>query len=153
MAQFLPYTSIDWLNVSSVYQGTTSLNALYVGNTKLWPRTLASISVTHQPDTTTFPINSTLDLTGIVVTADYGGGTIDVTNLCTYNPPSGTTLSTIGQQAVEITYTEGGVDTEEYTDMGDIIGFYNSLDKIKLGEETNQACEDNTTIYNFTRID
>lgn len=51
------------------------------------------------------------------------------------------------------TYTEGGVDTEEYTDMGDIVGFYNSLDKIKLGEETKQACEDNTTIYNFTMID
>ncbi len=50
-------------------------------------------------------------------------------------------------------YTEGGniitiVDKQE-----DIQSTYNSLSKINIGKETEQACEDNTTAYVFTLKD
>ena len=44
-------------------------------------------------------------------------------------------------------YTEGGLDSETINDKEEIKKIYNSLKNIKIGEETNMACEDNTTIY------
>lgn len=49
-------------------------------------------------------------------------------------------------------YTEGGVEKTEYT-LEDAKNIYNYLATMTVGEETAQACEDNTTIYNFTMFD
>lgn len=46
-------------------------------------------------------------------------------------------------------YTEGGLTTESITDKDDIRDLYNKLGDIKIGKETNMACEDNTTVYNI----
>ena len=50
-------------------------------------------------------------------------------------------------------YTEGGVETKEITDEDEIINTYNSFKNIILIEETQMACEDNTTIYKFITND
>ena len=46
-------------------------------------------------------------------------------------------------------YTEGGMDETEITSGADISEYYNMVTSIKLGDETERACEDNTTIYIF----
>ena len=46
-----------------------------------------------------------------------------------------------------IRYTEGGREDNEIIDKDEITTIYNYLKNIKVGEETNRACEDNTTIY------
>ena len=46
-------------------------------------------------------------------------------------------------------YTEGGVETKEITDEDEILNNNNSFKNIILTEETQMACEDNTTIYKF----
>ena len=51
-----------------------------------------------------------------------------------------------------IKYTEGGDDTQE-VDEEDFQKIYNNLKEIKIGKETNMACEDNTTVYKFTLQD
>ena len=43
-------------------------------------------------------------------------------------------------------YTEGGLDSNIVTGE-EARKLYNSLSNIKYGEETDQACEDNSTIY------
>ena len=50
-------------------------------------------------------------------------------------------------------YTEGGDDYEEITDESEIAGIYNRLNSRKVGEKTEQACEDNTTVYIFNLVD
>ena len=71
---------------------------------------LVSIAVTTNPTTTTYDLNDTLDLTGIVVTATYAdGSTSNVTNGCLYNPADGTMLSVSGTTDVGVTYTENDV--------------------------------------------
>ena len=52
-----------------------------------------------------------------------------------------------------IKYTEGGADEKKVTDKEAIKSRYNSLKKIKIGNETNRACDDNTTIYRFNMKD
>lgn len=70
---------------------------------------LEAISITTVPKTAYRP-NEVLDLTGIVVTAVYNSrGTKDVTAQCTFNPVDGTRLTTPGESAVMVTYTEGSV--------------------------------------------
>ena len=51
-----------------------------------------------------------------------------------------------------IKYTEGGDDTQE-VDEEDFQKIYKNLKEIKIGKETNMACEDNTTVYKFTLQD
>ena len=46
-----------------------------------------------------------------------------------------------------IKYTEAGVHTEIIDDKEEIKSIYKMLINIKIGEETNMACEDNTTVY------
>ncbi len=50
-------------------------------------------------------------------------------------------------------YTEGGNSVTTLDKQEDIQSTYNSLSKIKIGKETEQACEDNTTGYVFTLKD
>lgn len=50
-------------------------------------------------------------------------------------------------------YTEGGLTTEYVKDKDEIRALYNKLSDIKIGKETNMACEDNTTVYNITLKD
>ena len=49
-------------------------------------------------------------------------------------------------------YTEGGM-TEEKIDNSYIKGHYNNLSKYKVVKPTNRACDDNTTVYQFTMKD
>jgi len=52
-----------------------------------------------------------------------------------------------------IRYTEGGDNTITYTDSDNIKSMYNSVKNIRVGKETNRACEDNTTVYIFNMKD
>ena len=45
--------------------------------------------------------------------------------------------------------TEGGIEPEEVNDINKIVGYYNSLSKIKITSECDMACEDNSIIYRF----
>ena len=49
--------------------------------------------------------------------------------------------------------TEAGSDIKTITDKDEIKKIYNSLRNMKVGKETNQACEDNTKIYSFNMND
>ena len=49
----------------------------------------------------------------------------------------------------KIRYTEAGDNRETIDTYGEIKKLYNSLSKIKVLEESNGACEDNTTVYDF----
>ena len=46
-------------------------------------------------------------------------------------------------------YGEGGEQSKTYTEQDDIERIYNGWKNTKLGKETQQACEDNTTVYIF----
>ena len=46
-------------------------------------------------------------------------------------------------------YTVAGLDEISVTDYESIKSYYNSISKVRLLKETNRACEDNTTIYEF----
>ncbi|MCL2490934.1 MAG: cadherin-like beta sandwich domain-containing protein, partial [Propionibacteriaceae bacterium] len=71
---------------------------------------LASIAVTTPPDKTTYLSGDKLDLSGMVVTATYtDGSTKDVTTEVTTDPADGATLSTVGSQAIQVTYTDKGL--------------------------------------------
>ena len=48
-----------------------------------------------------------------------------------------------------VKYNVGGDNPTLITDKEEIIKKYNSLGNIKVGKETNLACEDNTTVYYF----
>lgn len=47
----------------------------------------------------------------------------------------------------KIRYTEGGDQREEITEKEEITRTYNMLNRTKIGELTERACEDNTTVY------
>ncbi len=49
--------------------------------------------------------------------------------------------------------TVAGSDTQTIIDKEEIKSIYNSLRNMKVGKETNQACEDNTKIYSFNMND
>ena len=70
---------------------------------------LLSITVTTPPSQTQYYVDDVLDLTGMVITANYGdGSTKNVTSDCTFNPANGATLNT-SNTSIAITYTEGSV--------------------------------------------
>lgn len=46
-------------------------------------------------------------------------------------------------------YGEYGLIEENYSDIGNIESIYNKLKIIKIGNESNKGCDDNTTIYTF----
>lgn len=67
---------------------------------------LTGISITTQPNITTYAVGSSFDSTGMVVTATYDtGATKEVTGF-TFSPQ---TFSSVGTKTVTISYTENGV--------------------------------------------
>ena len=50
-------------------------------------------------------------------------------------------------------YTEAGVNEEKVDDINQIKREVNAISKIKVGSETDRACDDNTTIYEFIMND
>lgn len=46
-------------------------------------------------------------------------------------------------------YGEYGLIEENYSDTENIQSIYNTLKAIKIGNESNKGCDDNTTIYTF----
>lgn len=70
------------------------------------------IEITTQPTTTEYMSGDTLDLTGIVVTgyANNRAMSTDITDLCTFSPADGDTLSTSGSQTITVSY-KGMTDT------------------------------------------
>ena len=72
--------------------------------------TVASVSVSSPPATTSYSTGETLDAEGLVVTALYPSGTtLDVTARCTLSPAAGSTLSTAGTVTVTVSYAEGSI--------------------------------------------
>lgn len=68
------------------------------------------LTVTTMPTKTSYIINDTLDLTGMVITATFiDGVTADVTSVVTTTPADGATLSTAGTQAVTVEYGKATV--------------------------------------------
>ena len=68
------------------------------------------IEVNPLPTKTQYFVGEALDLSGMVVTAYYSDGSEkNVTSSASTAPANGTTLNTIGEQEVKITYTENGV--------------------------------------------
>lgn len=70
---------------------------------------LESISITTPPDKTTYTVGDALDLTGMVVTAEYSDDTSKTVTGYTTDPAQGTTLDTAGTITVTVTYTEGDI--------------------------------------------
>ena len=62
-----------------------------------------------------------------------------------------TEYETIDANKVEsiniLRYTEGGVDSQLVEEKEDILRTIRSLSQIKIGRESQTACEDNTTVY------
>jgi hypothetical protein len=71
--------------------------------------TLTGITLNSSSVKKNYNQNETLDLTGLVVTANYSDGTGATVTGYTSNPANGATLSTTGQITVTVTYTEGTV--------------------------------------------
>ena len=71
---------------------------------------LQSIAVTTPPSKTSYVQGDALDLAGMKVTATYtDGSTKDVTASVTTDPASGTALSAVGNQTVQVSYTDTGL--------------------------------------------
>ena len=84
-------------------------NLTFTSTQVLTVSVLDSIAVTTPPTNTDYSVGDTLDLTGIVVTATYSdNSTRVVTDLCTYSPADGATL-TSANSSITITLSEGGV--------------------------------------------
>jgi len=87
--------------------------------------TLNSISLNHTTVKKTYIQNETLDLSGLVVTANYSDGSSEVTDYSS-DPAHGETLSTTGEITVTVSYTEGTVtETADFAvtvfSSGDVI--------------------------------
>lgn len=67
---------------------------------------LTGISITTQPNITTYAVGSSFDGTGMVVTATYDTGTTKEVTGFTFSPQ---TFSSVGTKTVTISYTENGV--------------------------------------------
>lgn len=52
-----------------------------------------------------------------------------------------------------VKFTEGGDIRETTTDKTEIARVYNMLSKTKITDETDRACDDNTTVYNLKTKD
>jgi len=68
--------------------------------------TLTSITLNHASVKKAYAQGETLDLTGLVVTANYSDGSSTTVANYTTNPADGATLSTIGDTTIKISYTE-----------------------------------------------
>lgn len=71
---------------------------------------LTEINITAMPIKTEYLLNESLDLAGIIVMATYNNGTTSVvTPDCVYVPANGDTLSVLGTQTINVSYTENGI--------------------------------------------
>lgn len=84
-------------------------------------KTLDHISVTTPPTKTTYKIGEPVDLTDMVVTATYTDeSTENVTSKCTFNPASGATLDSSGDQNIAISYS--GKNTTQAITVASVTG-------------------------------
>lgn len=68
---------------------------------------LESIEVTIPPDKTWYALGADADYTGVEITAHYtDGSSAVVTELCTFSPAEGSTLTELGEVTVAVEYTE-----------------------------------------------
>lgn len=66
------------------------------------------ITITAQPNKTSFARYEVMDYTGLIITATYTDGTTaDVTAACTFSPAEGEYFTTAGSRTVTATYTYG----------------------------------------------
>lgn len=73
-------------------------------------KTLTGLTVKTPPTKQIYNVGEALDLTGVLVLAEYDtGAKAAVSNGCHYAPADGETLITVGTQTVEVSYTESGV--------------------------------------------
>lgn len=71
--------------------------------------TLNSISITSNPDKTTYRYGESIDYAGLVITASYSdGSSADVTSLCSISPEKGKAFDPDTDTSVTITYSELG---------------------------------------------
>ena len=101
--------------------GTKTVTVAYEGKTTTYDINVVVALVNISIDSTNvkkdYKQDDKLDLTGLVVTANYSDGTATNVTDYTVNPVNGTTLSTIGTQTITVTY-EGktasfGVEVEK----------------------------------------
>ena len=71
--------------------------------------TLTSISVTNNPSKTSYVVGETLNLSGLVITANYSDNSSSVVTGYTTNPANGATLNTVGTQVVTVSYVENSI--------------------------------------------
>ncbi len=99
-------------------------NSLYCQSFKITyeaTKTLDHISVTTQPTKTAYKIGEPVDLTDMVVTATYTDkSTENVTSKCTFNPASGATLDSSGDQDIAISYS--GKNTTQAITVASVTG-------------------------------
>ena len=106
--------------------GTITITASYHGKTATTTVTsyaIDRIAVTTAPTKTAYDYGDTISYSGIVVTAYANNDAItrDVTTSCSYNPASGTTLTTTGSFSATITWRNKST-TQAYTVTAVIYG-------------------------------
>lgn len=79
--------------------------------------TLSSIDVTTPPTKVAYTVGDTLDLTGIVVTAQYSDDTTAAVTGFTTDPAAGSTLDTVGTITITVSYTAEGVTKTDTFDV------------------------------------
>lgn len=105
--------NVSYSEVNEIGEIKTYYTQFYVA-----PQYITGLSIDKDPKKNTYFVGETLNLNGIKVVADYLDGTTrDVTNLCTYSPNTGATLSTVGSQTITATYTEDGVTVTAETSV------------------------------------
>lgn len=96
-----------------IYESTTKIDIAYgVKNTSqpiTVTRVLSSITLTSQPTTLTYQQGATLNLSGMVVQANYNSGAKQNVTGYTTSPAAGSKLNTLGSNSVTVSYSEGGV--------------------------------------------
>lgn len=111
----VPITGYAFLPATGLVDGTTAVTIQYTegGITKTASQAvtvihrLESISVTTNPNVTTYEYQENLNTAGMVVTAAYSDGSTAAVSGWSCSP---TALNTVGTQAITVTYTE-----REYT--------------------------------------
>jgi hypothetical protein len=91
--------------VTVTYQGKTASFTVTVTA----PKTLTGITLNTASVKRNYNLNEQLDLSGLVVTANYSDSTGATVSYTSSSPANGTTLSTAGIITITISYTEGAV--------------------------------------------
>ena len=98
------------LAAASNYVNEIRINYLNTAGGEPTHKYLRSIRVKNPPNKQIYTLGDPLDLTGILVIANYDNDTrAAITNGCKYSPQDGEPLITEGIQNVTVTYTESGV--------------------------------------------